>query len=495
MKNLKTIGLSLCFVITASVTQAQKITITKGRDQVPNKRVNGSQEFSFVSNENNYFFTSYTNHGLRTFYLQSFDKNGASLVNNELSVEVGVFNNSYSIDEIAGFNNKVYALVEHLDKPAGKNTLTAREIEGSGNVSTSETELMSFAFEKTMNSGFNYSSVSPDGNTLAVVGELPYNKEMPAQFKIATYTKDLKKIKEGEIKFPGENTKNKSISVITANDGTVYLIRKGMTKKGEITLAAYQWQSDAPTEVKEYIIELTPPNQVFNYTYAISKNDELIISGLSYERKTLTVGETKAIGGFYFTNKGKKENLFKTFNLDAPVDNLTARKILTNGNTIFLVAEQYKEQRITPPASAAGSMSNFDFNYDYTHKSEFVIALDNEGTKKFQLEVAKDFMARDYDKQYYSAYYICNDKLTIIYNDQTRKHVKGYESYYSSEIPVLVQITNDGLMQSPLVFKDDLKLEQYYGLFPAMSNQVAANKIALLMKNGTNTKLINFTIE
>lgn len=495
MKHLKTIGLSLCLAVTISAAHAQKVTITKGSSQVPNKRVNGSEEFSFVSNDINYFFTSYTDRGLRTFYLQSFDKNGTSLVNNALSVDVGVFNNSYSIDEIAGFSNKVYALVEHLDKPAGKNSLLAREVDSQGNVAKSETELMSFPFEKTMNSGFNYSSVSPDGNTLAVVGELPYNKEMPAQFKIALYNKDLKKIKEGDIKFPGENTKNKSITVKVANDGTVYLIRKGMTKKGEITLAAYQWQSETPSEVKEYIIELTPPNQIFNYSYAISKNDELIISGLSYERKTLTVGETKAIGGFYFINKGKKETVFKTFNLDAPVDNLTARKIMTNGSTVFLIAEQYKEQRITPPASAAGSMSNFDFNYDYTHKSEFVIALDNEGTKKFQLEVAKDFMARDYDKQYYAAYYICNDKLTIIYNDQTRKHVKGYESYYSGEIPVLVQITNDGLMQSPVVFKDDLKIEQYCTLYPSMSNQVASNKIALLMKNGTNTKLITFTID
>jgi hypothetical protein len=73
---------------------------------------------------------------------------------------------------------------------------------------------------------------------------------------------ELKKIKEGTINLPGENTKNKSMSQLVANDGTVYLIRKGMTKKGEITLTVYQWLPEKPSEVTEYIIEVVEPNQI-----------------------------------------------------------------------------------------------------------------------------------------------------------------------------------------------------------------------------------------
>ena len=61
---------------------------------------------------------------------------------------------------------------------------------------------------------------------------------------------------------------------------------------------------------------------------------------------------------------------------------------------------------------------------------------------------------------------------------------------YSYQIPVLVQITNDGLMQSPVVFKNELKLEQYYILNPSYSLQTANNHISFLMGNSQNCKFI-----
>lgn len=493
MYTLKKTAISLFLALSVTNSIAQNISISKG-DQTSSKIVKSSDVLNFMSGGNHYFFTTYSEHAVKQYHMQSFDNAGALLTDRTLEVKVGVFNNSYGIDDVKGLGNKVYALVEHLDKPAGKNSLLARVIDNEGSVSEEEIEVMSIPFEKTMNSGYNYSSVSPDNKTLAIVGEMPFVKEQPAQFKIALYNQDLNKIKEGVINLPGENTKNKSMSLLVANDGTAYLMKKGMTKKGEITLTIYQWLMDKPSEVTEYIVEVIEPNQIFNYSQIINSKNELIVSGTYYERKTLTVGEKKAVGVFYFTNKNKTEKIFKTFTLDAPIDNLTSRKVLINGNTIFLTAEQYKEERITPPASSAGSMSTFDYNYDYTHKSEYVIAMDAEGNKKFQLEIAKDFTVRDFDKQYYSSYFICNEKLTIIFNDASKKYIKGYESYYGYQIPVLVQITNDGLMQSPVIFKDERKLDQYYTLNPSYSLQTSNNQISFLEEYNQNSKFITFKI-
>jgi hypothetical protein len=493
MNLLKKTTIAISLLVSVNEFTAQNISIAKG-GQTPSKIVKGSDVLNFMSGGNHYFFTTYSERAVMQYHMQSFDNGGALLADKTLEVKVGVFNNSYGIDQVIGLGSKVYAMVEHLDKPAGKNSLSARVVDKTGIVSEEEVEVMSVPFEKTMNSGFNYSSVSPDNKTLAVVGEMPYAKEQPAQFKIATYNTELKKIKEGTINLPGENTKNKSMSQLVANDGTVYLIRKGMTKKGEITLTVYQWLPEKPSEVTEYIIEVVEPNQIFNYTQAINSNNELIVSGTYYERKTLTVGEKKAVGVFYFTNKNKSEKIFKTFTLDTPVDNLTSRKLLVNGNTIFLTAEQYKEEKITPPASAAGSMGTFDFNYNYIHKNEFVIAMDADGNKKFQLELAKDFTSRDFDKQYYSTYFICNDKLTVVYNDASKKYLKGYESYYGYQVPVLVQITNDGLMQPPVIFKDDIKIDQYHVLNPSYSIQTSNNQISFLEDYNQNSRFITFKI-
>ncbi len=492
MKTITKIGLLFAFATSIEVN-SQNISIIKG-GQTFAKQEKTSECINFMNSGNHFFFTKYSEGAVPKYYMQSFDNNGNFLTNTTLEINEGVFNNSYGIDQVIGFGPKVYAMVEHLDKPAGKNSLTARAIDNIGRVSEDEVEVMSIPFEKTMNSGFNYTSVSPNNSILAVVGEMPYAKEQPAQFKIALYNQDMKKVKEGTINLPGENTKNKSMSQVVANDGTVYLIKKGMTKKGEITLTIYQWLSENPSEIKEYTIELIEPNQIYNYTYEINSNNELIVTGTYYERKTLTVGEKKAIGVFFFTNKGKTEKVFKTFTLDTPVENLTTRKLLFNGNTMFLTAEQYKEERISPPASAAGSMASFDFNYNYTHKNDFIIAMDTEGNKKFQLEISKNFTVRDFDKQYYSAYFICNGKLTIVYNDETRKYVKDYESYYGYQIPVLVQISNDGLMQSPIIFKNDLRLDAYHTINPSYSLQTSNNQISFLMMYNQTAKFVGLKI-
>lgn len=488
MKQFNTLLYSLAIAFTFTA-QAQKVTITQG-DKTLNDQEKNTENLNFISGGDHYFIIKYFSKAVMNFELKSFDSKGQALKNKKLEVSVGVFNNSYGIDDIVGMNDKVYALIEHIDKPAGKNTLTARLMDNRGNISETETEVMSMPFEKTMNSGFNNSGVSPDGKTLAVAGELPFVKEEAAKFKIAVYNQDLKKLKEGEITLPGENTKNKNMTVVVANDGTVYLIKKGMTKKGEITLSAYQWSAGA--DVKEYTFELTPPTNIFNYTYTVNTNNELIISGLTYERKGFLVGEKQATGVFYLTNKNKSEKVFKTFSLDAPVDNLTARKLLVNGNTFFLTAEQYKEERISQPATAGAA--NFDYNYDYIHKNEHIIAMDAEGNKKFQLLLARDFKVRDFDKQFYSGYYICNGKLTVIYNDQTSKYIKN-DSYYQYQIPVLVQITNDGLMQPPVIFKNELKLDQYYMLYPSLSVQNAANQLSFLIGNSEYAKFISLKID
>jgi hypothetical protein len=493
MKHLKKIQLGFCLALSTVTLTAQVVTLAKG-GQTEIKQVIGSDPVNFFANGDHYFFEVYMERAMMNYHLQSFDSKGGFLANTALEVSVGVLNNSYSIDQVIGFGNKAYAMVEHLDKPAGKNTLLARTIDNMGKVSTSEVEVMSIPFEKTMNSGFNYTSVSSDNKTMAVVGEMIYVKEQPAQYKIALFDQELKKTKEGTITIAGENTKNKSISQVVANDGTVYIIKKGMTKKGEITLNVYQWLPETPSEYKEYTLEVVEPNQFYNYSYAVNSSNELIISGLYYERKTFSAGEKKAVGVFYFTNKGKSEKVFKTFALDAQVDNLTSRKLLINGNTIFLTAEQYKEERITPPASAAGSLAALDYHYNYIHKSEFVIAMDNEGTKKFQLELNKDFTARDFDKPFFSSYNIVNGKLTIVYNDQAKKYVKD-DYNYSYQIPVLVQITNDGLMQSPVVLKNELKLEQYYILNPTYSLQTSNNQISFLMGNNQFYKFVGLKID
>lgn len=474
-------------LLLAAVSNAQSVALKLG-EETKTPLVKNGEAIGFVSGGNSYFVTKKFEQAVTNYYLESYDASGGALAETPLEINMGVFNNTYGIHDVIGFGNTACALVEHLDKASAKNTLLAREIDDAGTVSKDETDLMEMSFEKLMNPGINHAAASADQKVLAVVGELPYVKEQPAKLKIALYDPTLKRTSEGEITLPGEDTRNKTIRVAVANDGTVYLIKQTMTKNAEIALAVYQYAPNTP--LKEYTFEMDAPNQFFSYAYTVTPNNELVLGGTYYERKTLTVGEKTAVGVFYFTNRSKAEKVFKTVALDKPVENLTARKILLNGNTVFLAAEQYKEEKVAPPASTPAA--NFEYSYTYTHKSEYVIALDTEGNKKFELGLAKDFTAKDFNKQYLSAYFISNGKFTIVYNDLAKKYTG--DPSYGTLIPVLVQITNEGLMQSPVVFTDKLKLPYYSVLYPAFAVQNAENSFTFLLKNSDRSQYINLKI-
>lgn len=484
MKKIKSILLTFCLIATA-LLNAQTLSITYGgaSDVQLRKEV---EYTNFLLSGNRFYISRFFETALLNYDIYSFNPQGQVAYHRKLEFNPGVFNNTYEIRQIVPFANTMYAMVEHLDKAAGKNTFSARAIDALGIVSDKETVLNSVSYEKTINSGINFVSTSPSNQIIAVACELPYEKEISAKIKYATYDASLKKLKDGEITIPGENTKNKRLSFVVSDNGTLYLIRQTTSKNGEMILDVYQWTSGSNV-VKEYNIDIAAPAYPTNYVYTTNASNELLLSGTWYERKTVSAGDQQASGIFFFSNKGLSEKNLKVITLDKPISNLTPQHLMLNGNTVFLIGEQFKSERETPAATAALG----DFNYNITHGNNLVIALDAEGNKKFQLEMVKNFTARNFDQLYQTSWTICNGKLTAIYNDERKKYIPGVEY---GIIPLLVQITNDGLMQAPVIFKDELAIPSGYTLFPQYSVQDAKDQVSLLMSNGTDLKLVTVKV-
>lgn len=490
MTHLRKIQLVIALIGWMTVAQAQNVSMTTG-GQSAVFLPKGSTQTNFTVNGNNFFITSHFEQAMTKYYLETYDGKGNNIFDGKLEIDLGVINNTYGINNVVGVSKNAWVIVEHLDKAAATNTLSARLLEEDGKVGAEEKELISMPFEKMLNSGLNHVAVSPDKNTMAVVGELPYEKETQARLKIAIFDINLKKNIEKEVNIPGEDTRNKSISVEVTNDGNVYILKRTFTKNAEIALSVYHFDPQFPEALSaENTVEFTAPTYIFNYITTTSPNNELVIAGTYYERKTVLVGDKAAVGMFYFTQK-KNEKSLKTIPLNAPVENLTARKILFANNTIFLTAEQYKETKIAPPPSSTGAAA-FDYSYDYTHKNEYVIGMDVQGNKKFEINMAKDFVIRDLDKQHYAAYFIVNGKLTIIYNDLSKKY--GIDPSYNVVTPALVQVDENGLMSSPVIFKENLKIPYTYTLHPAAAIQQADGGISLLMKNSQNSQYVNVKV-
>lgn len=491
MNNKKTTTLILFLAISIIQLKAQTISLTKGGTikSVPEKP--SPYLRSFNNDGINYFVNTIPTAGTAYLYqVKSFSATGQAIGNTNLLASD--FGNKCRFHDIYSLGNTPQFLVSRVDKKAGKHMLVTRSFDSNGKLGTTETELLQFSYDKSM--GDFISSVSPNGKTLAVAGILPSAKDAKEEkIKLALYDQNLKKTSENEVAIPGENSKNKDISIIIANDGTVYFITKIMGKSDEMTLTAYQWEAKQGAELKEYKFGLTHPLVFDTYSFMVNEKNELIIAGLYNEYKG--VGTIRTQGVFFFTNKNKSETLFNTFFLNAPVVNLDTRRLIANSTTIFLTAEIYKVEAETPTATPSPSAIPGVIHYDYTHQNEHIIAMDLEGNKKFETVIKRDIKVRDFDIPYFSAFFIHNDKFTVISNESKTKYTTNSNVNYNSYVPVLYQISDNGTQSAPIPFIDKLQIPATYTLYPNTLINESTGQISLMMKNNDTYQYLKIKID
>lgn len=473
-------ALILTVVMLSGNLFSQQITISKS-DPVEFTLVNDPQYYNFDQNGNSIFITEKYESAVTKFFQTSFDASGKLLVSTKLEIPVGDMKNAFDLDDIIIHGGKQYALIRNLNNVSGLNTYSAREIT-NGTISTSETIIANFPYEKIMKSGSTNVVVSPDQKKLLAMSWLPEEKDVLPKLTLTVFNENLVKERDVTLDYSGD-MKRASFQAVIGNDGSVYMVKKVMNKIGETELSVCYLKSD--NTLAEYKFTLADPYYVTSYVFTVNDNNELVVSGVYYKRETVSTGDPKTFGVFYYTMKNKTENVFQSFALDTPVENLVARKILFTQSTAFLVTEQYKSVADPVPAGT----TTVTYNYTITHKSNFVIGMDLTGVKKFQIELQKDFSTRNADHQNHAAAFICNGKLTMIYNDDYKKY---NPDGYGGQIPVLVQITDDGLSSSPLVFKDNLSIGKT--LFPCFAVQHDDTKISMLAGDGSKAILVTINI-
>lgn len=485
--NYKSHVLAAFLVVAGSVVSAQTVTIERGGSKTDYEVRKGSEMIPYSAGDKRYFVEKYFQTAINNFIVRGFDGSG-NISSSKLEINPGSYSDGFIVIRTHPLGDKHLALVENVSKPTGKNNLLAREISAQGKVATEQKELMSFPYEKKMNSGYHHSAVSPDQKTLAIVSELPYQKDQSAELKIAVYDAQLNKLREEAVKLPGEDTKNKNISMATGNNGTVYIIKKINDRKAGIQLSIFKSVPGAAGKLIESNFQLEEPNEITSYTFTTAPSGELILAGTYSASRVVTVGGAEADGIFYFATLGG-ESVFKTSKLNQPVKYLTAQEILTSGNMVYFTASQYQAERQTP---AGNSTMTLDYDYLYSHGDNYVFGLDASGNKKFEVSAPKNASVMNFDHPYHTGYFIVNDQLTMVYNDAAGKYSTSY--HHTNLVPLMVQITNEGLMKDPVVFIDKLAIPREYSLYPAHSVQ-DGNTLIFLMGNGKEAEELKVIVQ
>lgn len=441
---------------------------------------------SFSTDEADYFVVKRYENFERINTLIVSDKTGNIISSKEARVNMGLVNNTFDVKDLLVVGKTPMLFVENHNKADGKNTLSVRHIDKAGNVSASGPNIASIDFLKMSNAGEWYVSLTPDKKHVALIGKVAAEKNVPEVFKFFILDEQLKEINKGQFSFAG-NPKPISISNFLASDkGDFYILSEEFDKSYKFPML-YKYSADGQTNIIPVMVA-DPGLKNLSYTLKVSPAGNLIIAGYLQKKSSFSMGDIKSVGTWLFNSEKPSE--VKTFNFDQAITNLTARNILFNGDTFYLVGEQYKSEKQPNTATGMARLNAPDV-FDYFHEDIMVTGYGTDGSKKFEMPVSRRWKTTATDPQFMIASGIINGKLALVYNDLHGKYIDDRRNK-DLLLPVALLITNDGLMEAPVHFAKelDVKLSSYV-LSPQFFS-AAQDKLIVLSLNSQAVKTITF---
>lgn len=478
--------LIICLIFNTTVFGQLKVS--PGSNSSPFSLSKQPQFNSFSTASNDYFVIKRTEQFEKINTLIVADKNGTIQTNKDIRVDMGMSNNTFGVVDLLVVGDKPVLLVKNHVKAEGKNTLTAKIVDGKGMIATDGITIGGMAFTKMSNAGKWYTCLTPDKKHIAVIGIQPHFKDAPDQINYFILDENLKEISKGQFSFAGYSKEIHVNQFLASDKSDLYMITDEFDKTYTYPVI-YKFSAGATPMVIPVILA-DPDLRNFNYTAKVSADGDLILAGYTQKKKNFTMGDTEATGTYLFNSS--KPNEVKIAKMEMTAPNLTARSIVFNGDTFYLVGEQYKEEKETN--SAAQLSNKLEDNFNYTHEYLFVTGFGTDGNKKFEMPLSrKKWSSKNFDQDLMLATGIIDNKLAIIFNDQYSKYIDDkYRRYVNLKVPVAVLITNDGLMEAPVQYAKELDITvSSYTLHPQFF-VAGDNKITVLSGNAQAIKTVTF---
>jgi hypothetical protein len=484
--------LFLSLGLAAALSTSAQIKVTQGSNS-PEFVLTKQPVFTSYATDNGSYFLICNKNKLyeKSYNLIMADKSGTIVTNNEVKINAGSFNNMNNLTSLLVVNNNPVAFVENHNKESGKNILTAGTVDQNGAINATPIIIGSLNFTKMSNPGNWYISVSPDKKHVAIVGKLPHEKNAPDQFNYILLDGNLKEQSKGQFNFAGMTKEIQVKDFLTSDKGDLYLLSEDEDKSYTFPMV-YKYTPGTSGQIIPVIIADGNLRNL-SYTYTINPAGDLLIAGYMQKKKTFLAGDPEAVGTWAFTSAKPSE--VKTFNSDQPTANIVARNLVFNGDTYFLVGEQYKAEaeRSNVAGRTGFSTQMLSPTYVYNHNNIMVTGFSADNSKKFEMPLSRSWSTRSTDQDLMVASGIVNNKLTLVFNDEYDKYIEDkYHEHKGTKLPVAVAITNNGLMENPVHFAKQLDiLVSTYTLLPQYFNP-NNGRLVVLTSNGQSVKTVTF---
>lgn len=469
---------------------AQDYSISEG-GTVEMERQKDSEATSFTVGGTHYFITSYYKSPGYEYHMTSVAADGSNFQDADLEISAGELGNVNTISRVIGVGSQAYVIVNNQNGDKKMRTLSARTLSADGTIGDSDTELMSFGYEKMLRTGRMITATSPDGKKFVTIGVLPFNKKESRKVKVAVFDESMNETSTGEFELEGLAIKNARFEAVIANDGTVYINRYTAKMKDGVKILVHEYSPKSSEVENTYVVEAAAGDVMGDYMYTTNNNGELVIAAAFRKDVKVYAGDEEQTGVFIFRNEGKSNGVIEYNALDTPAPNFELTGIHIAGETIYVTGEDAKSEKQSP---AQTTPTTANTTYTFTHADDYILGFNPSGKKMFEMSIDLSMTARTTKHTLYGAGHVVDGELVYIFNDQFSKYRDNDDIASGGTIPVAVNVDATGLMTPAVPFMNELKMTNGYTLLPNYS-AVSGNTVTLLARDKNTIKVIQIKAE
>lgn len=345
--------------------------------------------------------------------------------------------------------------------------------------------------ESASNSGNFGLQVSPDGSKLAVISELPWEKEGMEKIVVTVFDEKLKQSWKKEYTFPYESTKAPKNEVLVNNDGVVFILKKIAVKKAFDQFSVFTFLDNGKT-VTEKKIELDNGFAISSWKNVFTADGNLQLAGFYYMDKKVGINVETPDGTFFLGVKAANGELTAVKSAKVRSASIKAIQLLPLADKGWALIGEAITERSTPKPGAP-----FEYNYEYKSGNTYVIKLGADGVFQWDYAVPKDIgTGGDGGRLLHSYAWVNGSDVNVLYMDRLSNHdnKKQFIEFGSRYVNLYQTVGADGKSKGETLITDQRiggKKGEYLFL-PATASLYKDNKIFLLASRGL--ELVGATI-
>jgi hypothetical protein len=326
----------------------------------------------------------------------------------------------------------------------------------SNGIRKKKTLLRSIRSESAFNSGNFVISASPDGSKLAVLSELPYNKDGIEKCLLSVYDQQFGLLWEKAYEFPYESTKVPNNDVFVNNQGKVFILKRIKAKKQFDRFSLFTFGANGQNVIEKKV-EFGNAFTISTYKHIINDQGDLILAGYYYNDKNVGINVETPDGLFYLRVDAV------TGDLDAsrftPVkpqkQNLVALQVISlPGNEVLLLGEQqFVSTRPIP-----GKLG--EYNYEYTNRTISLSKMTSDGSLAWEYNMDRELKSENDGGRFLSTFaWARGEEIHLVFADHLYRRDEAKQVVIGPglagvRVAVLETIGSDGKLKASAYVKD-----------------------------------------